>query len=104
MSEIPQMRHNEAASRYEAEIEGQSVVLGYRLRGNQLTLVHTDVPKSLEGRGIGSALAKATLEDARVRGLEVVPECPFVAWYIRRHPEYLPLVEAGSRRQVEGTN
>lgn len=104
MAEDVAVRDNEAAARYEAEVEGLSAVLGYRRLGPQLTLTHTDVPKALEGRGVGSALAKAALEDARARGLEVIPECPFVSSYIRRHPEYLPLVEAGSRRQFEGTN
>ena len=40
---------------------------------------------------------KAALDDAKRQGLEVTPLCPFVADYIRRHPEYEDLVGAGHR-------
>lgn len=100
MAEVLEVKHNEAARRYEAEVEGQLAVVDYRQAEGQLTLTHTGVPKSLEGRGIGSALVKAVLDDVRARGLEVVPECPFISAYIRRHQEYLPLVEASSREPL----
>ncbi len=52
------------------------------------------MPAGLEGRGIGSALARSALEDARSRNLVVTPLCPFVRGYLEHHPEYAPLVEA----------
>jgi hypothetical protein len=65
-----------------------------------LSLVHTEVPAELEGHGIGGRLAKAGLEFARQENLKVVPSCPFVAAYIRRHPEYLELVMEKYRKSV----
>ena len=53
--------------------------------------------ESCEGRGCGSRLAAAALEDARREGLDVVPLCPFIARYIERHPEYEQLVAPGYR-------
>ncbi|MFP5504097.1 MAG: GNAT family N-acetyltransferase, partial [Candidatus Sericytochromatia bacterium] len=53
------------------------------------------------GRGVGSQLAKAGLECARAEGLEVEPVCSFIAGYIRKHPEYRPLVHADYRASVE---
>ena len=47
-----------------------------------------------EGRGFGSRLAEAALDDARRRGLAVVPLCPFIAWYIDKHPEHGDMVAA----------
>jgi predicted GNAT family acetyltransferase len=55
-------------------------------------LVHTDVATSAEGKGVGSRLVEGALADIRERGLRVVPICPFVADYIRRHPEHADLV------------
>jgi predicted GNAT family acetyltransferase len=46
------------------------------------------VQDEYEGRGFGTHLAQAALDDARERGLEVDPLCPFVAHFMRLHPEY----------------
>ena len=89
----PEVRHNPSASRFELQIDGQTAVLEYALQGDTITLVHTEVPAELEGRGFGSQLARAGLEYARKNGLKVVPVCEFVAGYIERHPEYQDLVK-----------
>ena len=82
-----------AASRYALLLDGDRVgELVYRSDGDRLTLLHTEVDESLEGRGLGSTLVSRALDDVRGRGLRVVPLCPFVDSYIRRHPEYADLV------------
>ncbi len=86
--------NNEAARRYEARVDGRLALLQYRRSGDHVDLVHTEVPAELEGQGIGGALARFALEDARRRRWAVIPSCPFVASYIRRHPEYQDLVAA----------
>jgi uncharacterized protein len=86
------------ASRYELRLGGRLVGLAaYRRRADRLVLTHTEVDESCEGRGYGSRLAAAALEDARRQGLHVVPLCPFIARYIDRHPEYEDLLVAGYR-------
>jgi predicted GNAT family acetyltransferase len=87
------VRDNRAESRYESELDGDLGMIVYRLRGDTITFTHTEVPETLEGRGIASAMARFALDDARARGLRVQPLCPFVAGYIRRHPEYADLVK-----------
>jgi predicted GNAT family acetyltransferase len=94
MDENIEIRDNPQASRFETEVDGESAVLEYRLEAARIRLVHTGVPESLEGRGIGTRLARFGLEHARDRDLDVWPDCPFVASYIKRHPEYLGLVPA----------
>jgi predicted GNAT family acetyltransferase len=79
-------------SRFAADIDGRIPFVEYRRRGNRIYLAHTEVPPALEGRGIGSALAKHALDYARENKLEVVPSCPFIAAYIRSHPTYADLV------------
>lgn len=88
--------NNEAASRFESSVDGYTAFLNYKLRGTLLALIHTEVPPELEGRGVGSALARFALEFAKERGLKVLPSCPFVAAYIERHPEYAELVRSRS--------
>lgn len=83
-----EVKHNQAASRFEIRLEDQRAVLDYQRRGATLVLTHTGVPPAFEGRGVGSALVRAGLEYARAHGLTVVPTCSFVAAYVRRHPEY----------------
>ena len=81
------VRNNEAEHRYELEVDGQMAIAEYRLRPGRISFTHTEVPNALEGRGIGTRLVKAALDDARARGLKVVPICPFVKHYIDTHPE-----------------
>lgn len=79
--------HNSVENRFEVLAEGHAAVLEYQMNGDTIVFTHTGVPPALEGRGIGSALAKAGLAYARANGLKVVPLCSFIARYMERHPE-----------------
>lgn len=92
MSNEIEVQNNEARSRYEVHADGHLAQLAYRLHGDTIVFTHTGVPPELEGRGIASALAKTALDNARAAGQKVVPQCPFVAAYIKRHQEYQDLV------------
>jgi uncharacterized protein len=93
--------NNEAAQQYEIHDDGEVAVLTYERRGNHITFFHTGVPPALEGRGIAGMLAHTALEAARADGLEVIPLCPYVAAYIRRHQEYLPLVSEAYKGRLQ---
>lgn len=84
---------NAGQRRYEAR-QGSEVVgfITYRLHPGRMTLIHTEVAAALEGKGIASQLVAGALDDIRRRGLTIVPICPFVRAYLRRHPEYADLV------------
>ena len=92
MPDIPQVVHNTAAGRFEIPTEAGVAQLTYARQGDTLDLRHTNVPPELEGRGYASALAQAALEYARTQHLHVIPTCPFVQGYLRRHAEYAGLV------------
>ena len=62
---------------------------------NEIYLTHTEIPPQLEGQGIGSALVKDALTDIESQGLRLVPLCPFVAGYIKKHPEWRKIVMRG---------
>jgi predicted GNAT family acetyltransferase len=78
--------------RYEAR-QGSRVVgfISYRLDSGRMALIHTEVAQALEGQGIASQLVAGALDDIRRRGLTIIPICPFVRAYLRRHPEYADL-------------
>lgn len=79
--------------RYELWVgETRAGFLLYRREPSVVVLIHTDVDPAFEGHGLGSRLVAGALADLRERGLKVVPLCPFVAGYLRRHPEEQDLV------------
>ena len=86
------VHENPDASRFEVKVGDQTAFVEYRRRKDIINLAHTIVPPSLEGKGIGSALAKYSLNYARENSLRVIPSCPFIAAYIKSHPEYADLV------------
>jgi predicted GNAT family acetyltransferase len=91
---MTELTDNIAGRRFEMAAGGAVAFIAYRRDADRLILVHTEVPQALAGRGIGSRLVQATLDEARRRGLKVVPQCRFVAGFIERHPAYRDLVAA----------
>ncbi len=86
------VRDNQEASRYEIGVDGATAFLLYERRPNSIVLVHTEVPESLGGRGLGGILARHALDTARTTGNRVVVQCPFVQAWLRRHPDYSDIV------------
>lgn len=95
------IKNNEAEQRYEAEIGGHLAVIEYEQGPERILIMHTEVPKELEGHGVATQMAKFALDDARARHLAVVPLCPVVASYIRQHQEYADLVSPGHRANMK---
>ena len=86
------IQENPAENRFEVVIGRQKAFVEYRMKGDKISLAHTIVPPALEGKGLGSALAKYSLDYARKNSLKVIPSCPFIAAYIKSNPEYADLV------------
>lgn len=87
MNDAEQVTDNQAASRFELNLDGHLAELLYRRRADRLVLVHTGVPEALGGRGIGGLLVQAALNRAAGEGLTVVPLCPFARSWLERHPD-----------------
>ncbi len=84
---------NPATRRYEARLGDRVVGFSeYRPAARRLIFTHTVVDPEFEGRGIGSRVAAEALDDVRRRGLTVTAHCPFIAAYLKRHPEYADLI------------
>lgn len=93
MDDQPRVVDNPAQGRYELSL-GERLVgfSAYVVRPARIVFTHTEVDGAYEGQGLGSMLARGALDDVRLRGLRVTPRCPFIAAYIRRHPEYEDLI------------
>jgi uncharacterized protein len=88
--------------RFEVSVEGELAgFLVYRSRKGLLALIHTEVEERFEGRGLGGRLARFALDQARAEGLAVLPFCPFVNEWMKRHPEYSDLVPDAYRADFE---
>jgi len=86
--------------RYELSIDGEVAgFTAYRVRPGLIAFIHTEVDERFQGRGIGDQLIRFALEDARARGLAVLPFCPFVKSFIERHREFEVLVPDNYREQ-----
>jgi hypothetical protein len=80
------IRDNPEKHRFEALLaDGSIAVSEYKLSAGKIIFTHTEVPPEHEGEGIASALVRFALDSARARELEVVPLCPFVAAYMKKH-------------------
>ena len=96
MSDLPEVRDNAGERRYEIRVGDTLAFLQYHDKAAGVrSLVHTEVPPALAGKGLGGRLVAAALEDARKRGLRVIPVCPFVAAYLSRHPHDADLIDRG---------
>lgn len=84
--------HNTAEKRYEFDLGDDMALVEYIETPDFMVLTHTEVPARYEGQGIGSELVRGVLEDVRARNKQIIPQCPFIAAYIYRHPEWEDVV------------
>lgn len=95
MSSNYQLNNNPEKRHFYIEVGDKVAYIQYIDHPEKIFLVHTEVPVGLEGQGIGSTLVKLVLEHLKEQETPVVPLCPFVAAYIKKHPEWKAIVAPG---------
>jgi len=98
--EAVMVTNNEEAQRFEAQVDSLRATLAYRRFPDRMVLNHTEVPPPLEGKGLAAKLARTALDFARINQLRVVPLCPYIAAFLRRHAEYQDLVSTDDLRKL----
>jgi uncharacterized protein len=94
-TDTPVVSDNRSASRYELRVNGELAgFVDYRLDDSDATisLIHTEVEPAFAHAHLGTQLARHSLDDARARNLAVLPYCPYITSWIKKHPEYVDLV------------
>lgn len=92
--------HNEEAQRFEATVDGFHAIITYRRFPDRIVFNHTEVPPALEGKGLAAKLSHAALDFARANHLRVVPLCPYVSSFLRKHREFQDLVSADDLKKL----
>jgi uncharacterized protein len=94
MDEVVETVDHPNRGRYELTVDSQFAgSISYAIHNGQIALIHTEIDSAYAGKHLGQRFVRSVLDDARVRRLRVRPMCPFVAAYIRSHPEYQDLVD-----------
>lgn len=91
--------NNRESERFEMKVGEHTAFIEYKERPNKILLVHTEVPAALEGKGAGTAIIEKTLAYIERNNVKLVPLCPFVAAYIKRHPEWERIVDDGAKNR-----
>ncbi len=89
--DIPLVK-NEDKKRFEIEIDGRYAFIDYKEPGNDIALVHTETDPELKGKGAASAVVEKTLQFLDDNDITLLPFCPFVFAYIKKHPEWKRIV------------
>ena len=86
--------NNKETNRFEVTDLPGTAILDYEWSGDSLVLVHTFVSESLRGKGLAQELAAFAMEYIKSHHYKAIIKCPYVASYLKHHPEYNPLVIA----------
>ena len=86
---------NEAANRFEMNVEGNTAIIEYKQYPGKIALLHTEVPSQLEGKGAATAIIEKTLDYIEKKNFTLIALCPMVVAYIKRHPEWKRIMDKG---------
>lgn len=87
------LHKNQDQKRFELEVNNFIAFIDYKETENHIALIHTESPAELSGTGAASALVEKTLVYIKESGKKVLPYCPFVFAYIKKHPEWKTIVD-----------
>ncbi len=103
MYEELQLNVNFRLNRLELEVQGITAFIKYKLSNEMLFLIHTEVASGLEGKSVGSAIVHKALQYAKDSNYKVVPICPFVQSYLKRHKEWGDIIAPDADRFIKKT-
>ncbi|MFJ8887752.1 GNAT family N-acetyltransferase [Streptomyces sp. NPDC102402] len=85
----PIVRNVDARHRYEILVDGVSAgFTAYRDRDGQRVFFHTEIDDAFAGRGLASVLVEQALDHTRSSDRRIVPVCPYVAKFLKKHDEF----------------
>jgi len=94
------LKTNAESNRLELEVDDVVAFIEYKLTRDKLFLIHTEVPDALSGKGVGTAIVLKALEYAKENNYKIIPICPFVQSYLKRHQEWVDIVDPDAQRFI----
>lgn len=83
------VQHSPGQMRAWVEVDANTAYVEYSIHDGQLDILHTIVPKPIEGRGIASMLVGYVYDYALNNGLVPAATCVYAKAWLQRHPEYM---------------
>lgn len=84
---------NDEKNRFELVTGIYTTFIEFKERSKKIWLIHTEAPEELKGKGTATAIVEKTLTYLEEHGYRMVPLCPFVGTYLKRHPEWNRIVD-----------
>lgn len=84
---------NESEKRFELKVGNDTAFIEYKERDKKIWLIHTESPEALQGKGAATAVIEKTLAYIEDNGYKLIPLCPLVAAYLKRHPDWNRIVD-----------
>mgnify|MGYP003449594583 CR=1 FL=1 len=88
-----ELEKNETSNRFEMNVNGNTAIIEYKQYPGKIALLHTEVPVVLEGKGVATAIIEKALAYIERNNLKLIPLCPLVVAYIKRHPEWKRIID-----------
>lgn len=89
------LNKNEDKNRFEIEVNGHFAFIDFKESSSRISLIHTEAEPELAGTGAAQAVVEKTLEYIKESGKKLLPFCPYVFGYIKRHKEWKEIVDEG---------
>lgn len=93
-----QVVKNDHSNRFELTVDGYTAFIDFKEKEQTIWLIHTESPEELAGRGVATALIEKTLAYLEENNFSLIPLCPLVFAYIKRHPEWKRIVDPSFTR------
>lgn len=83
------------------EIDGEVAFIDYKMKesSNRIYLIHTEVPIAIRSQGIAEKIVISALMDVKAHGWSLMPLCPYIVTYIKRHKEWLDIVDETKKKE-----
>lgn len=88
---------NQVAMRFELEVGEYTAFIDFKEHGKKIWLIHTEAPEELQGKGAATAVIEKTLKYIEDNGYRLIPLCPLVAAYLKRHPEWERVLDESAK-------
>jgi predicted GNAT family acetyltransferase len=90
---------NVKENQFEMVVAGSTAIIEFKEFPGKIALIHTEVPPAIEGKGVATAIIEKALNYIEQNNLKLIPLCPVVVAYVKRHPEWNRIVDPALKQK-----